>query len=349
MSTPTQVVDLHLRLDNDLASEKGHRFTTGALASMFTAQDHDGTPAAWAKDAARRKYTAEATAKAEMALLHMRSLLRGAYNYHVSDDMTDLVVHTGNQLADEARWQRRFLPTEVGFAYFSKPIRVMDVAGREAKVHAYLWGPAMTDDGTSGTAVYQFNDINDPDEVVADILATAEVDMDYVRSFGRLQLWHVSMIVDGETMGPPELEIPDNYLFVIRERGYVPSRVTNSTRYFAAFIRLLNQTIVQVSETKADRPAVKRATRRNIPALVSTIQLRRVEYKGDTHSETSVDWQARWLVRGHNAWRHCGENHPLAEPDGEGGWRCFIYIAPFIKGPPDKPLRLTEHVYNLSR
>lgn len=344
MSTPTQVVDLHLRLDNDLASEKGRTFTRGVLSSLFSAAEN-GAPAVWSDPGL---IGTEAIRVADGTVDHMRSLLRGAYNYHVADDMTDLVVHTANQLADDARWQRRFLPTEVGFAYFSKPIRGTDVAGREAKIHAYLWGPA-NHDGRTGTAVYEFNDINDPDEVVFDIMREQDVDMDYLRSFGRLQLWHVDVFVDGETMGPPTIVMPDEYAAAVVERGYVPSSVTNGKRFFAAFIRLLNQTIVKISETKADRPAIKRATRRNIPSLISTIQLRRVEYKGDTHSETSVEWSHQWIVRGHNAWRHCGEDHPLAEPDGEGGWRCFVYINPYIKGPADKPLHLSEKIYNLAR
>jgi hypothetical protein len=54
-------------------------------------------------------------------------------------------------------------------------------------------------------------------------------------------------------------------------------------------------------------------------------------------------------VRGHWRRQPCGPEHPLAEPDGHGGFVAIIYINPYIKGPEDKPLHLSNKVYDLAR
>lgn len=346
MTTPSQVLDLHVGLEADLSRPIASEFVSGVLASLWS---QDNGERGWARDA---ELTPAAHAAGEAGADHMRSLLRGAHNYHVQAEMTDLVIHTANELADTARWQRRFLPTEVGFAYFDKPIRAIDVAGRESKVHAYLWGPAriqLNNHVESVIAVYEFSDIHDPDQITREMMAQHEMTYEQFRQMGRLQLWHQSFYTDDERMGPPTLTPPEDYAARIAAAGHVPSESTNAKRIFAAYIRLMNQTIIKVSEAKPERAAVKRATRRNMPSRVSTVTLRRVEYVGDTHEDTNVDWQHRWIVRGHHAWRRCGADHPLAEPDGEGGYRCFVYINPYLKGPADKPLLLTEKVYDLAR
>jgi hypothetical protein len=108
-------------------------------------------------------------------------------------------------------------------------------------------------------------------------------------------------------------------------------------RYIAAAFAFLQQKIL-ISEPRA----IERATRRRIAGLieretepvVSVIKLRRVE-RGEGKPEDqggAVDWSCQWIVRGH--WR--SQWHPSLVRH-QAKW-----IAPYIKGPEDKPLKPTR-------
>lgn len=77
------------------------------------------------------------------------------------------------------------------------------------------------------------------------------------------------------------------------------------------------------------------------PLAVKVVQLRRVERKVTNQAgQSSVEWSCRWMVGGH--WRNqaCGVKH---------GERRLRYIEPFLKGPDDKPLRVSERVFEVAR
>ena len=63
---------------------------------------------------------------------------------------------------------------------------------------------------------------------------------------------------------------------------------------------------------------------------------------------SSTEWSSRWIVRGHWAWRACGEQHPGAR-EYEKGWHTRLYIAPYIKGPDGLEIALHERVWYLNR
>lgn len=111
---------------------------------------------------------------------------------------------------------------------------------------------------------------------------------------------------------------------------------------------MLGQTVTSVEPHEFDRRTARRVRRMGLPGRVTVVRLRRVKDANRYEGETLVEWANRWIVKGHWAWRHCGQDHPRAQPY-EKGWRARCWVAPYVKGPPDLPLRQTEKVYALVR
>jgi len=95
----------------------------------------------------------------------------------------------------------------------------------------------------------------------------------------------------------------------------------------AALQRFMELEVVQRESAKLPRQATRAAARAGKPLpKVIVVRLRRVYQERET-GETQVEWQHRWMVRGHwrRQWYATTREHKL------------IYIAPFIKGPEGKP------------
>lgn len=87
--------------------------------------------------------------------------------------------------------------------------------------------------------------------------------------------------------------------------------------------------VVKTTPTKRRR-FERSALTRMLPTNVQLIELRRHETVKPSGQRRAVEWSSRWLVGGH--WRQ--------QPYGPGRkQRRPVYIAPYIKGPDDKPLK----------
>jgi hypothetical protein len=101
---------------------------------------------------------------------------------------------------------------------------------------------------------------------------------------------------------------------------------------------------IAVTETRnAPRPSVRRWERRygQPPEPIIVVTLRRPEgHHCEDSPGSSVDWTHQWIVDGH--WRNqpYGTAHSL---------RRLQWIAPFIKGPEDKPLVVKEKIHAWTR
>jgi hypothetical protein len=338
--TPGQVLDLLGLMNTQITQQAPRAYAEAVVEMIFTRSQTAG--GLWF-------HGPNLMENSKVIARHLQSLLAGAHAFHVQAEMTDLVQAAALGLDDTTPWRTSLLPTGVGFVYFDKPLVTMDVRGRHLKAHAILWGPAETTSGTV-TAVYWFNDIDDPDDLLLAHAQHENMTLDKLRQLGRLQLFHVDLIPPDHPIGPMQIPIDGEHEAQIAAEGDVAHTPDNTVRAFVSYLRLLSQTLVKVAPGVPDRAALKRATRRRLPGLVTTVTLRRVEYVGnETHNETEVEWSHRWLVRGHWRRQPCGPEHPLAEPDGHGGFVAIIYINPYIKGPEDKPLHLSNKVYDLSR
>jgi hypothetical protein len=113
----------------------------------------------------------------------------------------------------------------------------------------------------------------------------------------------------------------------------------NPLRDIYATLALMGQTVTTVSDGDITPPVARRMGKKKIPARVVVIRLRRSAGSRQP-GETMVEWAHRWVVRGHWRKQPCGPNYSEIK---------VIYIAPFIKGPEDRPLIISEKVYDLRR
>lgn len=111
-------------------------------------------------------------------------------------------------------------------------------------------------------------------------------------------------------------------------------------RFFATMLSFLQQRIMVPS-----RYSISRATRRRMSNLrvetrdVNVIKLRALTYYAHKGEGEEIDWQCRWIVRGH--WRH--QWYPSIRKHQP------IFIAPYIKGPENKPLRDPRRLFAVVR
>lgn len=276
--------------------------------------------------------------------------------YYVEPDMTDLVIGASLGLDETDAFRYDELPTECGFAYFEKPLVLTDIRGVDLYVNGLLWFSSSMYDTQAGVTKYGtimmlLNDHDStPDGIAKRLMAGEKTMMDYEiyrATMGRWGLIGFEMLWDGAKIGPPIVEADQIKHAEMIEQGLIPESFTNIRRQIHTFWLMLGQTVTSVTDEEAPRPYARRARRMNLPQRVTVIRLRRHERKGDGVGETAVEWSHKWWSRGHWAWRHCSEQHPMAEPDGKGGWHVRVYVRGSIKGPADKPLKITSKIYAL--
>jgi len=101
---------------------------------------------------------------------------------------------------------------------------------------------------------------------------------------------------------------------------------------FATLMTFLRQRILVSSKFRADRATYRRAekaTRRPPSNEIQVIRLRRVEHRTGEGEYHDVEWTCQWIVHGH--WRN--QRYP-SQKHYRPKW-----IASYLKGPKDKPLR----------
>lgn len=277
--------------------------------------------------------------------------------YYVEPAMTDMILYASAGMDETDVFRYDELPTEVGFAYFEKPLVIHDIRGADLFVNGLLWCSTRTVDPDTGierpgVLLTMFNDHFHTPDVIARQLMNGEhkyMSYDIYRAaMGRWGCIGFEKLAAGTQIGPPLAHVHPNRLADPALADIVSSEFTNIFRQVHAFWLLLGQTITHVSDAEIPRPFAKRAKKAKIPPRVTVIRLRRHEKAGDGLGENNVEWQHQWLVRGHWAWRVCSEHHPLAEPDGSGGFHARIFIRPYVKGPEGKPLHISEKVFHLA-
>jgi len=113
------------------------------------------------------------------------------------------------------------------------------------------------------------------------------------------------------------------------------------TAIFATMVAFLEQRILLSSRFLADRASRrrnKRARQSPISEEIRVVRLRHMSYHGDGENY-DAQWTCQWIVRGHwrNQWHPSRkEHHPK-------------WIAPYVKGPEDKPLRESGRLFAVVR
>lgn len=95
----------------------------------------------------------------------------------------------------------------------------------------------------------------------------------------------------------------------------------------------------KTSETVGGSPNKKKNRNRRIDT-VTCASLRRHRYTSEAEREAEArEYSHRWIVRGHM------RNQPIGPRNAEGGQKHLrVWIAPYVKGPEDKPLVLKDRV-----
>jgi hypothetical protein len=334
--SPTVIIDHHLDL---LARFSDSRFAEVIADGFMQSHFSVGT----------NQFRRQDQENAVVATSNLRKQVATAYNYRVTADMCQLLHHAAESLDDTDLADATLAPTQAGLVRFDVPVEIFEVRGRRMLAHWLVWGsvPSLIDGKREEvTMLTWFNDNDFPDDVGREGVEglTAEY-MDAV--MGRWNWIGSEIMFPDANLGPARIETPDQVKEAVRAEGDTPSDdTTNLKRYAHALWLMLNQTITKVDIEKPERAGRRRAEKKQIPAQVSVIKLRKTAYPEREHGESEIEWSRRWFVRGHWAWRNCSAYLEGAQPY-ERGYRRRVYIAGYVKGPEDAPLVITDKVYSL--
>lgn len=264
------------------------------------------------------------------------------------------------ELIDHARenWQPEpVLPTDpftqVGFALFPRALVLDDSPvntqqGFHVPIRAVAWIPVTANDSPPERAVslgsqgcfwvFMFHHYEDdhltgrPDEV-SELLLRAHPN-------ARLMLTHAFQWSWGDNPylqyvdAAAEEEDPEN--------AQVLAETAERARQQGALIQVMwriGQQVVQTKE-RLPRPLRRDNARRQLRHEdVTVIHLRRGNQFDYDEPGDGPDWQYQWLVRGH--WRN--QWYPSL------GEHRQVWINPYVKGPDDRPLKLTTRVFEFIR
>jgi len=304
----------------------------------------------------------------------MRRHIRVASTYHVSADMVTLVERAAIRLNDDDTYDVSSPPTPAGFAVLDRPLSVGDVWGNEMLVHAVAWGPmkvisvrdpedsrryretgvierdVLDHDGnevSDATLFVMYNDVNRrPDFYAAKILEEIG-ERRYRESFGHLSLIGAELLKDGSQVGPRTVDPKRLPLSQLQQDQRwdteKPRPFTNSFRLMLAMFELMTQRVTTTARRPAAKTTRKRAAREGMASgEVTVVTLRRHSVPDPDRERESreVDWSCRWVVDGH--W------HRYRVGPGRAGVR-RMWVDDYVKGPDDKPLKVTHKIYDLRR
>lgn len=244
----------------------------------------------------------------------VRALMDLAEPVFVSADVLDLWDEARQHFAPEHLHSRDlFVPA--GFALLPRPL--VFTPGQTA-IRAFGWASVA-----DGVSVFGFSD-----SAVMEAGGVTYQGRDYTGAeaeqfMAHFSPWQIVLILNLE-YGRPESDI--------------------AWRTMQAFWRL-GQEFVR-SRERLPRPRRREAERlaKDIPEAeteyVTVLRLRRLASRDrNEQTEQAVDWSCQWVVRGHwrNQWYPSEQRHRQR------------YVGPHVKGPLDKPLRLSDRVVEFVR
>jgi hypothetical protein len=135
---------------------------------------------------------------------------------------------------------------------------------------------------------------------------------------------HCTVCFSAEITDPLHLPNPDG------DRTF-EDEVRAIYRWICSASMFVEQRIAENGDVRVGKHVARRADKLHVPPTCSVVQMRRLDRRhvNAAESEAAVDWQCQWLVRGH--WRQ--QFYPSANR------HVPRWVAPYIKGPVDKPMR----------
>ncbi len=233
--------------------------------------------------------------------------------YHVTEDMSRVCLAAAEQLGRVDRVTAEDFPSPKGMIFWSG----LNVAtGEDSDACAVRWSHAATFGGGDASLcvlVWYYNRERRPDLIPAEATLVPRI-VSYPDA-----LWEFGEWDEEQTVA--DIPICDRLLL--------------------ATCLLMNQYVSRTERVPQQRHSRKADERAKIePKPVTVIALRRVHGEGASSGDgEGRDYSHRWIVGGHwrNQWYPSREVH---RP---------VWIAPYVKGPDDKPLVLKERVTSLMR
>ncbi len=269
----------------------------------------------------------------ELALLNT-ALLNGE-SYYWSSAMLDIIQEAARSIPTTWSLAREHLSSVSGFFYFSKEVK--------PGLKAISWNVATSNqDEEPDPERGQITVIHLPDESQgmppdfnAVLLMSFLSNPVSGRPLPTITSWYVGESLQDWKIAAAKRAIRINADPSSFDLDY------ESLKLFAAMLSFLQQRIMVPTRVSVSRPAFKRIARteRMTESVVNVIKLRSIIRHSTAGEGEPVDWQCRWIVRGH--WRDqwypsLGKHQP-------------IFISPFIKGPEDKPLKDAKKLFAVVR
>lgn len=264
-----------------------------------------------------------------------RTKLLLAAPFYVTEEMVDLLDHA-QQSFPATPLRNVDLPTHAGFVLLARPMEVTDLHGETLYWQAFSWGIATgSNDPESAIGIHlslYAHRENDPARVTAEAASG---------SFPTLALIHeTAWTFDHDYAGGDGWETGTTVNEDVPISDEAMASGVEMLRTIHTFFILSWQKIATPQPSQASRAVRKRAMQRidrgrEIPD-VRVVTLRRSRQRGESDPEHgSVEWSHRWIVGGfwRRQWYPTEQRH---KPK---------YIAPYEKGPKDKPLVLKKKTY----
>jgi hypothetical protein len=280
--------------------------------------------------------------------------LKMAYCYQVTPAMCDLVAWAAETLPDSETLEPHMLPSEYGFLWLDKTHKDIDIQKRIITTRFFTWGIRteevegyQTNPVTGqrspmrlmkrrGVRFNFYTDRDDPDDDVSRDLRNSPHWDNHPLAKQQYQLQHSVFFAFGTE--PRETDhTPERWKAVGVKK---PAVVSDMHRWFIAYCKLMGQELVATQDEELDRRTRRRAKHHGIPDRVIVVMLRRKGHSAK--GETFVEWAYQTIVKGH--WKR----QPYKNEKGEWDHK-HIYINPYLRGPEDKPLHVTDKVYKLGR
>lgn len=236
---------------------------------------------------------------------------------------------------------RESLPEPHAFFWFDQPLPLPSVRGKDTALVAISYTSMTiigTREGENGESL----------QIVKSVVSGESIDRTSILFWGRGEgafnpVPYTSILINpGTTLNEAIADYKDSAILRSDFDEEAWQAYQMKIRYFACCLSFLEQKIVGSRPilTKVPR-AVRRRTEelKDVEANVNVITLRAYEQRrkeGDSHP---VEWTMRWLVRGH--WR---QQYYPTENIHKPKW-----IAPFVKGPSNKPLKVSPKAFQVVR
>lgn len=268
-------------------------------------------------------------------LILMLSALTNAECYYWSREMLNLIINASKSLPDNWSLAKNHIASVSGFFWFAKELE----PNRVAMAWNILSVSPTKETGSGGNiaAIHLPREAGVLPEFNAVALITFYRNQDagfpkplptrtHLYLGESLKEWRSGAVKSAGRLNADPKEF---------EGGY------EDVRLFATMLSFLQQRIMIPTRYGLSRPTRRRlaSSERTQPAEVNVVKLRTLVSHSNNGEEEEVDWQCRWIVRGH--WRDqwypsLGKHQP-------------IFIASYIKGPEDKPLKDPKRLFAVVR